>query len=343
MPLKNVKVEWERALEEKNCDKLLELFDYYIDSVGEEKLEEELNRIVNVALNCEDPYGLLHEIAHIYAYLGDEEKALESYRKIVELKKENPLEYAEALYYLAEAYEHFGMIDKAIETYEKLLELEMDVLKNERETALTLANLAANYNELGNTEKAIELMERAREVFERIGDERNYMISLIDLAHFHYELENYEIAEKLIKRVLRSPRDSEIDVNAKLVEAEINAGKGDYEKSFRALKEALFRAGEISDDLFDVVFDALSDFIGGLLTEGKYRPITENMEMFVELFEDDTRYFFYALKELARWRSGIKEAKESFEEFYSNVKNEELKALLDEWKRPRLNLNLGLM
>ncbi|ASJ01586.1 tetratricopeptide repeat protein [Thermococcus gorgonarius] len=338
-----VKAEWEKALAKKDCEKLLELFDDYIDTIeDEEELKKELERLKEVVLECEDPYGLAHEIGHVYAHLDDVEGGIDLYKRLVELKKDDPEEYATALYYLADAYEHFGKPDKAIEVYAKLLKHEEEVLKNEKEIALTLANLAVNYDELGETEKAIELMERAREIFEKLNDEKNHMISLLDLAHFHYELGNYEAAEALIKEVLRNPRDDEIEINAKLVEAEIWAGREDYDRAFKALREALLKAINVSDDVFGVVFDTLIDFIEGLFNEGAYDVVAKNMESFAELFEDDTAYFFRAIGELARWKAGDEEAKKRFDELYSKVENEELKAILDEWKRPKLSLSLGL-
>lgn len=341
--MNDIRAEWEKALAEKDCEKLLELFDDYIDTIeDEETLRQELKRVGEVAVECEDPYDLLHEIGHVYAHLDDAEAGIELYKKVAERKKDDPEEYATALYYLADAYEHFGMPDKAIETYERLLKLEEEVLKNEREIALTLANLAVNYDELGETEKAIELMERAREIFEKLNDEKNHMISLIDLAHFHYELGNYDTAEALIREVLRNPRDDEIEINAKLVEAEIHAGRGDYDKAFKALREALLKAINVNDDVFGLVFDTLIDFIEGLFNEEEYEVIARNMEGFAELFEDDTAYFFRAIAELARWRAGEEGAKERFDELYAKVENEELRSILDEWKRPKLSLSLGL-
>jgi len=338
----DIKVEWEKALSEKDCEKLLELFDDYIDSIeGDEELRRELERLGKIAVECEDPYDLLHEIAHVYAHLDDAEAGIGLYRRVTERKKDDPEEYATALYYLADAYEHFGMPEKAIETYEDLLKLEEEVLKNEREIALTLANLAVNYDEIGETEKAIELMERAREIFERLGDEKNHMISLLDLAHFRYELGDYDAAEGLIKEVLRSPREDEVEINARLVEAEIHAGREEYDKAFKALREALLKAINVSDDIFGLVFDTLVDFIEGLFNEGSYGVVADSMEGFAEVFEDDTAYFFRAIAELARWKAG-EDTKKRFDELYSKVENEELKAILDEWKRPKLSLSLGL-
>ncbi|KUH34146.1 hypothetical protein APY94_03195 [Thermococcus celericrescens] len=339
----DIKAEWEKALEEKDCEKLLELFDDYIDSIeDEETLRKELERLKGVAEECEDPYDLLHEIGHVYAHLDDAEAGIELYRRVAERKKDDPEEYATALYYLADAYEHFGMPEKAIETYQKLLKLEEEVLKNEREIALTLANLAVNYDELGETEKAIELMERAREIFERLNDEKNHMISLLDLAHFRYEVGDYNTAEALINEVLRNPRDDEIEINARLVEAEIFAGRDEYDRAFRAIRDALVKAINVSDEIFGLVFDTLTDFIEGLFNEGSYGVVAENMESFAELFEDDTAYFFRAIAELARWKAGEDGAKERFDGLYSKVENEELRSVLDEWKRPKLSLSVGL-
>ncbi|NJE85557.1 tetratricopeptide repeat protein [Thermococcus sp. CX2] len=334
--------EFEKALAEKDCEKLLELFDDYIEGIeDEEKLREELKKLEEVVIECDDPYDLAHEIAHVYAHLDDVERGIELYKRIAERKKDDPEEYATALYYLADAYEHFGMPEKAIETYEELLKLEEE-LGNEREIALTLANLAINYDELGETEKALELMERARDIFSRLSDEKNHLISLLDLAHFHYELGDYEKAETLIREVLRSPREDEIEINAKLVEAEIWAGREDYKKAFLALRDALLKAVETSDELFGLVFDTLVDFIEGLFNEKAYREVYENVHLFAEAFEDDTADFFRAIGELARWKEGDEEAKKRFDELYSNVENEDLKAILDEWKRPKLSLSVGL-
>ncbi len=338
----DLKSEWEKALAEKNCEKLLELFDDYLESLDDEMLENELDRIAAVAISCDDPYSLLHEVAHVYSHLGAEEKAVEPYIRLVEMKRNDPEEYATALYYLADAYENLGMTEKAVETYEKLLKHEEEVLGNKREIALTLANLSVNYDDLGETEKAIELMERARKIFEEIGDDDNRLVSLVDLAHFRYELGEYEEAEKLIETVLRSPRNDEIEINAKLVEAEIHAGRNNHDAAFRALRDALVKSIDVSDDIFGLVFDTLTDFIEGLFNEGSYEVISRDMESFAELFEDDTAHFFRAIGELARWKAGDEEAKKRFDELYSKVENGELRAILDEWKRPRLSLSLKL-
>ncbi len=338
-----IKAEWENALEKKDCEKLLELFDDYVDTIeDEEELRKELERLKDAAVECEDPYELAHEIAHVYAHLDDIDGGIDLYKRLVELKREDPEEYATALYYLADAYEHFGKPEKAIEVYQKLLEHEEEVLKNEKEIGLTLANLAVNYDELGEIEKAIELMERAREIFERLKDEKNHMISLLDLAHFKYELGEYDAAEALIREVLRNPRDDEIETNAKLIEAEIFAGREEYDGAFKALRDALLKAINVSDEIFGLVFDTLVDFIEGLFNEGSYGVVAENMESFAELFEDDTAYFFRAIGELARWKAGDDEARARFDELYSKVENEELRSILDGWKRPKLSLSLGL-
>ncbi|ASJ10338.1 hypothetical protein A3L12_03010 [Thermococcus sp. P6] len=332
---------WKEALNEKDCEKLLELFDDYIEGIeDEEELRKELERLEGVLVECDDPYDLAHEVAHVYDHLGDTERGIGLYKRIADGKKSDPEEYATALYYLADAYEHFGMPEKALETYEELLKLEEEVLKNEREIGLTLANMAVNYDELGETERAVELMNRAREIFERLNDTRNGMISLLDLAHFHYELGDYDTAEKLIGEVLRNPRDDEVEVNARLVEAEIFAGREDYKKAFRSIRDALLKAINLGDDVFDLVFNTLLEFIEGLFNEGSYETVAENMEAFAELFEDDTAYFFRALGELARWKAGDEKARERLEGLYSMVENEELRSILDDWKRPKLTLEL---
>jgi tetratricopeptide (TPR) repeat protein len=338
--MNEIKDEWEKALTGRDCERLLELFDDYFDTLEtEEEVRDELDRLSDVAVECEDPYDLAEEIAHMYAHLDEVGRGVELYRRIAEGKRGNDEEYAAALYYLADAYDHFGMPEKALETYGTLLELE-EGLGNEKEIGLTLANMAIVRDELGEYEEALKLMERARGIFERLGDERNLLISYLDLAHFHYELGNYEEAEAFLREIYKSPRDNEVEANAKLIEAEVWAGREEYRKAFLAIRDALLKALEDSDELFGLVFDTLTDFIEGLFNEGAYSVVADNVGIFAELFEDDTEYFFRAVGELARWRDGEGGAKERFDDLYSRVENEELREILDEWRKPKLSLGL---
>ncbi len=340
--MNGIKDEWEKVLAEGDCERLLELFDDYFDVLETEaEVERELDRLSDVVVECEDPYDLAEEVAHLYSHLDEVEKGVGIYRRILERKRGNDEEYAAALYYMADAYDHFGMPEKALETYETLLELE-ERTGNEKEIALTLANMAIVRDELGEYEEALKLMERARGIFERLGDEKNLLISYLDLAHFHYELGDYDEAEAFLREIYKSPRDDEVEANARLIEAEIWAGREDYKRAFLAIRDALLKALEGGDELFGLVFDTLVDFIEGLFNEGAYESVADNMEVLAELFEDDTEYFFRAVGELAKWRNGEEGAKERFDEFYSRVENGELREILDGWKRPKLSLGLEL-
>ncbi|RLF90269.1 tetratricopeptide repeat protein [Thermococci archaeon] len=339
--MKEITREWENAIKEKNCEKLLEIIEDYLDMIEEEEqLKKELERAGQVAIECEN-FDLIHEIAHTYEHLGETEKGIELYKKVVEKRKgKDREEYAEALYYLADAYEHFGMPEEALKAYEELLKVEEE-LGNEKEKALTLANIAIVKDELEETEEAIRIMEKARNIFAKLNDEKNYLISLIDLAHFHYELGEYEKAMKLIQEVLRNPIDEEIEVHSRLVESEIYAGRGENKKAALSLRKALQRA-ESDEDLYGIAFESVLEFIEGLFNESNYQALKDVAPVFAELFEDDTRQFFQAIEKLAEWRLGNEEAKKEFEELYGKIENEDLKAMLDEWKRPKLSLGLSL-
>ena len=329
----DIKAEWEKALKEKDCEKLLELFDDYIENIeDEDTLREELKKLVKIVIECEDPYDLAHEIAHVYAHLGEIEEGIELYRKIAERKK-NSGEYVTALFHLANAYEHFGMPDKAIGVYEQLLELE----KSRKEEALTLAHMALNYEELGDLERAIELMERAGELFAELGDERNYLVSLIDLAHFYYEKGEDEKAEEFINEVLKRPRDTEIEVNARLVEAEIHSGRGHYRDAFKSLSKALLKARE-DEELFEYTFEMVTEFIEMLFNEGLYRELKDSLGIFVDVLEDDEGYrtFFEALRELAKFKLG---EESRLEKIYNKIP-EELREFIDELRKPKLDMSL---
>jgi len=239
----------------------------------------------------------------------------------------------DALYHLADAYEHFGIPEKAIETYEKLLELERE-LGNKKEEALTLTHIAINYDELEEIEKAIESMKKASAMFKEMGDERNYLLSLLDLAHFYYELGDYKRAEEFISETLKTPRNAEIEVNARIVEAEIKASQKDFKKAFQSLKLALLKASEIGDEeLFSIAFDAVYNFITELFEEKMYKEVYENVESLAEAFEEinkEHEKFFKAVVELAKLKEG---SKNKYTKFYESITIEELKELLEELKK----------
>ena len=55
-----------KALESKDCQKVLEYLDDYLEIIeSEEELRELLQRLEELALECEEAYGLAHEITHI--------------------------------------------------------------------------------------------------------------------------------------------------------------------------------------------------------------------------------------------------------------------------------------
>ncbi|AAL82090.1 tetratricopeptide repeat protein [Pyrococcus furiosus DSM 3638] len=326
------------AIKNRDCETILELLDEYLEQIeDEEKLREALKEIGEAAVECED-FDIIHEISHLYEHLGEPEKGIELYKKIVERRKGDKEKYAEALYYLAEEYEHMGMPEEALKIYQELLEIEKE-LGNEREIALTLANIAVVKDELGEADEAIKLMSEAKDIFEKINDTKNYHIALIDLAHFYYELGEYEKAMQIIEEVLRNPLDDEIEVHGRLVESEIHSALENYKKAALSLRNALLRSGD-DEYLFETAFEAVLEFIEELYNEEKYAELKEVASLFAELFEDDTKFFFQAIEKLAEWKLGKEEAKKEFEELYNKIENEEMKEFLDELKKPKVNLSL---
>jgi len=330
------------AIEKKDCEKVLELLDDYLEQVeDEEELMRAAKTLEGLAIECRS-YDLAHEIAHLYAHMGEED-IFRPYRGILEKSKGDIEAYAEALYHLAEAYEHFGFPEEAVRSYEELLKMEEDEL----ERALTLAHMALAYEEMNELEKAIDFMEKAKGAFEKLKDETNYLVSLVDLAHFYYGAGMDEKAEEYIKEVLKSPRGTEIDVNALLVESEIYAGRGEYKRAFGNISKAMLQALEAEDEnLFLFAFDTLLNFLDEMFAEKEFRGIYENVGILVEAFEDlnkDYGNFFKALGELARFKEGQEDAKGRFEEVYSSIEDEELREILDEFKEKGIKfLNVGL-
>jgi tetratricopeptide (TPR) repeat protein len=327
--------EFIEALKKKDCEKVLELLDSYLEEIeSEEELKEVLKKLEELAVDCES-YDLAHEIAHIYVHLEEEEKGLKIYERIVEKAKDDEAKYTGALYYLADAYDHFGFPDKAIGVYKKLLEIERQ-RRDKKEEALTLAHMAIIYEELGDVEKAIELMEKAKGLFYEMEDNRNYLTSLVDLAHFYYEEGDVKKAKELIDEVLKSPRESEIEINARLVSAEIDANEENYRKAFKEINLAMLKGLEINEELFLFAFETLLDFLKEMFSEKLFKEIHKNVDIFVNSFEDlnkEYALFFKAIGELARFKEGEEKAKTKFEELYNSIENEELREVLDEFKK----------
>ncbi|AIF68549.1 hypothetical protein PAP_00515 [Palaeococcus pacificus DY20341] len=337
--------EFSKALEVKDCEKILELLDDYLHTVErEDQIIELLEKLEDAAVECES-YDLAHEIAHIYAHLNKEEKIIEPYKRILEKVKENEEKYIQALYHLADAYEHFGFLEEAINAYEELLNLERK-RGDETEEALTLAHLALAHEELEDLEKAIEFMEQAREKFQKLNDELNYLISLVDLAHFYYEAGKDEKAEELIREVLKKPRSDEIEVNALLVKSEIEAERENYREAFKDISKAMLKALETDENLFLFAFETLQNFLEALFNEKLFEEVYENVDVLVNAFDDvnkDYANFFNALGELAKLKEGQEKAKARFEELYTSIENEELREILNDFKEKGVKfLNIGL-
>lgn len=333
------------AIEKKDCEGVLELLDDYLEQVED---EEELMRTAGVledlAIEC-GSYDLAHEIAHLYSHMGEED-IFRPYRRILEGSKGDLEKYAEALYHLAEAYEHFGFPEEAVKTYGELLKVEEEH-GSELEQALTLAHMALAYEEMDELEKAIETMEKAKESFKRLGDETNYLVSLVDLAHFYYEAGDDGRAEAYIKEVLKSPRGTEIDVNALLVESELYAGRGDYKRAFGNISKAMLQSLEAEDEnLFLFAFDTLLNFLDEMFGGKEFKGVYENINLLADAFEGlngDYGTFFKAIAELARFKEGQEDAKNRFERLYSSIEDDELREILDEFREKGVKfLNVGL-
>lgn len=335
--------ELERAIAEKDCEKVLELFDDYIEGVEDEgELKATLKKLEELAADCWS-YDLAHEVAHVYAHLGEEERLFNAYRNITERARGSD-RYAEALYYLADAYEHFGFYEEALKTFEELYKIEKSAGER-KEEALTLARMALVHEELDDLEEAIKKMEAASALFKELGDDLNFTITLVDLAHFYHSSGDDERAMRLIEEVLRNPRDTEVEVNALLIRADVKLENGQYREGFKDIAVAMVKAFETDEELFIFVLDTMKHHVETLITEKNYAPVYENMDLFVEAFDEHEDYarFFRAIAELARLKEGDEAAKGRFDELYAGVEDNDLRALLDELKGIGTTfLNIGL-
>src|SRR4030095_14210236 len=109
-------------------------------------------------------------IAVNYADFGDFKKALEINQEALKLRIAASNIEGEAVTYnnIASCYSNLGDKQKALEYYKRSIEIHRT--RNPRQLASALRNVGGLYRELGETQKATESLNEALEITRRIGE-----------------------------------------------------------------------------------------------------------------------------------------------------------------------------
>jgi tetratricopeptide (TPR) repeat protein len=203
--------------------------------------------------NKSDDAETYYNLGIAYGNSGNPEKAMESFRKAIQLKPD----YAEAYNGLGSAYGKSGDLEKAIELYKKAISLKPDYAKPHY-------NLGVTYGEKSNWEKAIKYYEEAIRIkadypdvhnnlgvaYEKLGESKkaieSYKESIRitpDNASPHFNLglsyiksEEWENAIELLKEAIRlKPDYAEAHFSLGLA----YAGNGYWNKAMESYKETI--------------------------------------------------------------------------------------------------------
>ena len=146
-------------------------------------------------------------LAELYRFMGKYEKALELYKKSMDIYSAN----GENGYLYASVCNNLGLLYQDIKEYEKALELHKKSLailgklpENRLEYGTTLSNLVLPYKAAGKRERAKKCTQEALEIFaETVGKEHSlYSAALNNLAIFFYEEKDYKTAGDLFEESL---------------------------------------------------------------------------------------------------------------------------------------------
>ena len=236
--------------EEKAIDWLLEKLDIYSERgvlfIFKDMLLELLNRDFNYK-----KADVLNNLGTSYYSLGNYNKAIEYYKKALEIRintlDENHPDVASSYNNLGAAYNGLGDYNKAIYFFEKALEIKINTLgENHPNVASSYNNLGAAYNDLGDYNKAIEYHEKALEIRINTLDENHSDLatSYNNLGAAYNNLGDYNKAIEYYKKALEIRINTLDENHPDLATSYYNLGISydgleDYGKAIEYYKKAL--------------------------------------------------------------------------------------------------------
>ena len=309
-----------KAIEEKNCEKLRRILYYKVDDLSDEELKEVLEKAEKLAKECKD-WELYKLVLYYYHEILNEDKISE----FEKLAKES--DDFELKFHLADLYYLIGELEKSLELFRALLEEEV-AKGNIEHAARIYYSMAMIHEELQEYEKALELIEKAEELYRELGDERELLRIEIHRGYITFEAGDTYKGKAIIAGVLpKVLNDNELLVEAHLSFEEIFEEEENYDAALQECLYALIRAR--GTDYEDIAFGSLMDVLWQLFLDDDFETVYLNIDMFINAFPD-MKDFFEAVKALALFKDG-------------KIDEEEAKKAIEKVNDPRLLEMLELL
>ncbi len=309
-----------KAIEEKNCEKLRRILYYKVDELSDEELKEVLKKAEKLAKECRD-WELYKLVLYYYHEILNEDRISE----FEKLAKES--DDFELKFHLADLYYLIGELEKSLELFRALLEEEV-AKGNVEHAARIYYSMAMIHEELQEYEKALELIEKAEELYKELGDERELLRIEIHRGYITFEAGDTYKGKAIIAGVLpKVLNDNELLVEAHLAFEEIFEEEENYDAALQECLYALIRAK--GTDYEEIAFGSLMDVLWQLFLDDDFETVYLNIEMFINAFPE-MKDFFEAVKALALFKDG-------------RIKEEDLKKAVEKVKDPRLLEMLELL
>ena len=186
-----------------------------------------------------------------YYALGDFRKAIEYYKKSLEIMKEIGDRAGELKNYtnLGATFRSLGDFKKAIEYLEKSLIIAKET-QDRVEESRSYTNLGAAYYGLGDFRKAIEYHERSLEISREIGDRAGELKNYTNLGATYYGLGDFRKAIEYHEKSLEIAKKIQDRVEESACYTNLGAtyyGLGDFRRAIEYYKKSLEIAREIGD------------------------------------------------------------------------------------------------
>nr|AOE12546.1 hypothetical protein [uncultured bacterium]CCF99360.1 serine/threonine protein kinases [uncultured Cytophagia bacterium] len=219
-----------------------------------------------------------------FALRGNNEKALEYFLKILEIKKELGDKQGMGVSYnnIGNIYKNQGNYEKALEYYSKSLVIREEI-GDKKGVGSSYNNIGIIYKDQDNLEKALEYYSKSLAIKEEIGDKKGMGNTCNNIGLIYQNQGNYEKALECYLKSLAIRE--EIGDKQGMAYSYGNIGliykdQGNYEKALEYLlksKNILQEVNTIKD--LDETSEALSEVYKKL---GKYKQALEMKELYME-------------------------------------------------------------
>lgn len=156
---------------------------------------------------------------------------------------------ADTLHSLGRLYRSSGNLPKAVESYDRALQLRREIGDRQGE-AVTLSDLASAYRDLDAPEKALEPYQRALQIFVELGNRRGEAGARHNIGFVNFRMRRNDEALKFYAQAL-SIRQSENDLRGEASTLNGMAGvhkeSGDTQSAMELLERAALKFREVGD------------------------------------------------------------------------------------------------